>query len=146
MPSSSRRPDPRPEAQQQHHEQPRQEQAEESSSSSSSDEEQQNQGFLLLPADSSTGAPSRFFSFVTQRSSSQRRRRPSNNSSTPGVNKDTSEVNLENAKIHHNVKRLTHYLQESNSDQVSPQCLICFIAVRYFQILEFFDWLLSSTE
>ena len=143
MPSSSRRPDPRPEAQQQH-----QEQAEESSSSSSSDEEQQNQGFLLLPADSSTGAPSRFFSFVTQRSSSQRRRRPSNNSSTPGVNKDTSEVNLENAKIHHNVKRLTHYLQESNSDQVSPhpQCLICFIAVRYFQILEFFDCLLSSAE
>ena len=126
-PSSGRRPEQRP-AQQ---EQPQQ--AEESSSSSSSDEEQ-NQGFLLLPADASTGAPSRFFSFVTHNRSSQRRRRPSNNSSPPGVNKDTSEINLENAKIHHNVKRLTHYLQESNSDQVSsislsvPEVHLCTIS------------------
>ena len=102
-------------------------------------EDEQNQGFLVIPSDPSTGSSPRFFSFVTQRSGSRRRRiddrrrmnndensepsnEPSNShdtsaNSTASV-QSTSSATSENAKIHHNIKRLTHYLQESNSDQV----------------------------
>ena len=82
---------------------------------SSNSDDDQNHGFLLLPADASTGTPSRIFSFVTQRSQ-RRRRLPTG---TRSSNKDGSESSLENARIHQNVNRLTHYVQESNSDQVS---------------------------
>ena len=82
---------------------------------SSNSDDDQNHGFLLLPADASTGTPSRIFSFVTQRS--QRRRRVP--TGTRSSNKNGSESSLENARIHQNVNRLTHYVQESNSDQVS---------------------------
>ena len=82
---------------------------------SSNSDDDQNHGFLLLPADASTGTPSRIFSFVTQRSHQRRRRLPTGVRSS---NKDGSESSLENARIHQNVDRLTHYVQESNSDQV----------------------------
>ena len=93
--------------------------ATEETSESSSDEEQ-NQGILFIPPDPSTGSRPRFFSFVTQRSPVRRRRgqrrRPVNlagNSSSP-----ENTNNTDNGKIHHNMKRLTHYIQELNSEQV----------------------------
>lgn len=91
------------------------------SDNSVSDEESPNRGFLLIPPDPVSGSRPRVFSFVSQRSP-RRRPRPRSRPESPLP---------ENAKIHHNVKRLTHYIQESNSDQVHN--LLKIATKNYFQ-------------
>ncbi len=68
-----------------------------SSSDSLGDDDEENQGFLLIPPNPGSGSGARVFYFGGSRAS--RRREPP----LP-----------DNAKIHYNVKRLTHFIQESN--------------------------------
>jgi len=91
-------------------------------SSDNSDDDEQNQGFLVIPSDPTTGSRPRFFSFVTQRSPTRRRRLMETrrmalmeNSSRSGSGENSTDIDP-SAKIHHNIKRLSHFIQESNSD------------------------------
>jgi len=91
---------------------PNSERNEDQEDASSPDEESDDRdyGFLVIPSDPTTGSRPRFFSFVTQRSSQRRganfRGGASGSSSSPS------------GRIHHNTKRLTHYIKESYSNQV----------------------------
>ena len=82
-----------------------------SDSDSDIGDDSQNQGFLLIPRDPTNGSRPRIFSFRTQRSPMRQRR-------LQQLNSAEGENVPENARIHHNVKRLTHYIQESNAEQV----------------------------
>ena len=77
-----------------------------------SDDDPQNHGFLLIPRDPTNGSRPRIFSFRTQRSPLRQRRQRELNSSS-----DAERI-PDNARIHHNIKRLTHFVQESNSAPV----------------------------
>jgi len=76
-----------------------------------SDDDPQNHGFLLIPRDPTNGSRPRIFSFRTQRSPLRQRRQRE-------LTSTDAERIPDNARIHHNIKRLTHFVQESNSEPV----------------------------
>ena len=76
-----------------------------------SDDDPQNHGFLLIPRDPTNGSRPRIFSFRTQRSPLRQR-------SQRKLTSTDAERIPDNARIHHNIKRLTHFVQESNSEPV----------------------------
>jgi hypothetical protein len=93
---------------------------EESTADTSSDDDQ-NHGFLLIPPDAVNGSRPRVFYFGAPRSP----RRKADETPLP-----------DDAKIHYNTKRLTHYIQESN--RVRPNYFECCSSVLRLILMQFF--------
>ena len=73
-------------------------------------DEDESRGFLLIPRNHANGTTRpRIFTFRTQRSLRHQ---------SANLNRADTERIPDDARIDHNIKRLTHFLQESNSESV----------------------------